>query len=182
MITTRAGRIGFYREYLDPLNIPGAPDKAADTPLDHAPLAGPVTSLDKILKSELGGRLDPAAETFLDMFAEDGVLECPFAPPSALRRLAGKAAIADYYQRLTAIQGSDGMVLTASYTAVDPAYGLLEYDGMVRNKRDGGTYRQRYLAVVTIVGGRITLFREYWSPLPLVASFGPAGPLPLAEA
>ncbi len=135
-----------------------------------------------MLKSELKGLLDPAAETFLDMFAGHGILECPFAPSGALRRLAGKKAIADYYQRLTAIQGSDGMTLTASYLAANSDYGLLEYDGTVRNKRDGRTCRQRYLAVVALVGGCITLFREYWDPLPLVASFGSAGPLPLDEA
>ncbi len=159
VIRTWADRIGFYREYFDPLNIPGVPGKAASTPLDQTPLERPVRSLDEILKSELGGFLDPAAETLLDMFAGHGVLECPFAPPGAVRRLAGKEAVGDYYRKLTAIQGSDGMVLTASYPAEDAAYGLLEYDGTVRNKRDGGTYRQRYLTVVALADGRMTLFR-----------------------
>lgn len=131
VIRTWAGRIGFCREYLDPLNILGVAGKAANTPLDE------------ILKSELGGFLDPAAETFLDMFAGHGVLECPFEPPGAVRRLAGKEAIGDYYRKLAAIQGSDGMVSTASYPAEEAAYGLLEYDGTVCNKRDDGTYRQR---------------------------------------
>lgn len=119
------------------------------------------------------------AGAFLDMFGDEGVLECPFAPQGALRRLSGKEAIRGYYKRLTAVQASDGMVLTASYSAEDGPDALLEYEGMVRNKRDGGTYRQRYLAVVTASHGRIALFREYWNPLPLVASFGSKGPLPL---
>ena len=179
VIETDDGRIRLYREYLNPLNIPGVADRASATTFDHAQLTGEVRSLDAILGAELGGRIAPGADTFLDMFAGDGILECPFAPPGALRRLAGKQAIAAYYRRLTAVQGSDGMVLTASYAAEDRNCALLEYDGIVRNRRDGGTYRQRYLAVVTISDGRVALFREYWNPLPLVASFGPKGPLPV---
>lgn len=180
VVETAGGRIRLYREFLDPLNIPGVADGASDTPLDHTPLPGPLTSLDAMLKDALGDRLAPGADGFIDMFATEGVLECPFAPPGALRSLAGKEAITRYYKRLTAIQGSDGMVLNAIHPAEQGDHAFLEYEGMVLNKRDGGRYRQRYLAVVTVSEGRLTLFREYWNPLPLVASFGPAGPVPIA--
>lgn len=182
VVRTSAGRIESYREYLDPLNVPGAQRQALNTLLDQALLTGTVCSLDDILRAELGDRLDPAAETFLEMFSEDGVLECPFAPAGALHRLKGKDAIAKYYKRLTAVQGSDGMVLTASYPAEDVGFALIEYVGIVGNKRDGKTYRQRYLAIVQAGDGRVTLFREYWNPLPLVASFGPSGPVPVEGA
>lgn len=177
VVRTSDGRIERYSEHLNPLNIPGVAQGAAAAPLDRTPLAGVVTSLDAILGTSLAGRLDPGAETFLDMFAVDGVLECPFAPPGALHRLQGRDAIAEYYRRLTAIQGSDGMVLTADHPTEDGDLAVLEYDGMVRNKRDGGSYRQRYLAVIEVHAGHMTLFREYWNPLPLVASFGPSGPV-----
>lgn len=179
VVETAGGRIRLYREYLDPLNIPGVADQASTTPLDATPLSGTLTTLDAILKDALGDRLAPGADNFIDMFAGHGVLECPFAPRGALRRLAGKVAIASYYERLIAIQGSDGMLLKAIYPAEDAGCALLEYDGMVRNKRDGCSYRQSYLALVVVSGGRVTLFREYWNPLPLVTSFGPAGPLPI---
>ena len=176
--STSAGRIALYREYLNPLNIPGMAEKAPATPLDQTPLPAGTTSLDEILRETLGDRLDPA-DTFIDMFARDGVLDCPFAPAGALRHLRGKAAIADYYTQLAAIQGSDGMILTACYPMEDTGRAVLEYEGLVRNKRDGGGYRQRYLAVIGIEGGGVTLFREYWNPMPLVASFGEGGPVPL---
>lgn len=108
-------------------------------------------------------------------------MECPFAPQGALRRLAGKAAITAYYKQLTAVQGSDGMILTAGHLAEDRTCALPEYGGMVRNQRDGGTYRQCYVAVVTVSDGRVSLLREYWNPLPLVASFGLKGPLPIHQ-
>lgn len=177
VVETRDGRIRSYREYLDPLNIPGVAGRASATSLDTTPLTGVCTSLDAILRGAFGDQLSSGADGFVEMFADDGVLECPFAPPGALRRRAGKQRIADYYERLIAVQGSDGMVLSASYPAAERGLALLEYEGLVRNKRDGGTYRQRYLAVVKARGGRITLFREYWNPLPVVASFGPEGPV-----
>ncbi len=179
VVQTVDGRIRLYREYLDPLNIPGVGDQAATTPLDQTPLNGPLTSLDAILKAALGDRLAHDADSFTEMFGDHAALECPFAPPGALHRMTGKQAIADYVGRLGAIQDSDGMVLRDSYPAEESSSALVEYEGMVRNKRDGGTYRQRYLAVVRARGGRITLFREYWNPLPVVASFGSAGPLPI---
>ncbi len=179
IIETTDGRIQLYREYLDPLNIPGVAKRASETLLDTAPLAGEPTTLDAILRDVLGDQLGDGADNFIDMFADAGVLECPFAPPGALRRLAGREAIAEYYERLTAIQSSEGMVQRAVYTVENEGLVLLEYEGTVRNKRDGGTYRQRYVAVVAVGGGRIRLFREYWNPLPVVASFGPAGPVPI---
>jgi len=179
VIETDNGRIRSYCEYLDPLNIPGVVERASETPLDSAPLAGNLTTLDAILREALGDQIGDEADGFIDMFADAGVLECPFAPPGALRRLAGRRAVAEYYERLTTIQGSDGMVQRAVYSVEDQGLVLLEYDGTVRNKRDGGTYRQRYLAIVAVADGRIILFREYWNPLPVVASFGPAGPVPI---
>lgn len=179
VIETAGGRIRRYSEYLNPLNIPGVADEASNTPLDATPLSGALTPLNAILGQAFGDRLAPGANGFIDMFAEDGALECPFAPPGALRRLADKTALKSYYERLIAIQGSDGIVLKAIHPAEDANTALLEYEGLVRNKRDGGTYRQSYVAVVTVHESRMTLFREYWNPLPLVASFGLAGPVPI---
>ena len=161
VVETDGGRIRLYREYLDPLNIPGVADRASDAAIDRTPLGGAVTTFDAILKANIGDRLAPGANSFLDMFAEGGVLECPFAPAGALRRLAGRAAIAAYYEQLTTIQGSDGVVLTANCPAEDQGYALLEYDGTVRNQQTGAAYRQRYLAVVGVRNGRVILFREY---------------------
>lgn len=174
-----AGRIRHYREYYDPLNIPGIVDEAGSTALDATPLEGPVTDLSHMLRIAFADQLAPPADVFVEMFADDSILECPFAPRDAMRRVAGRREIAAYYARLTTVQASDGMVLTAHHITQDPELAVLEYDGLVRNARNQNTYRQRYLAVVRVAYGRVTLFREYWNPLPLVASFGPAGPTPV---
>ena len=47
-------------------------------------LPTPTVLLLDVLKAELGARLAPGVETFLDLFAADAVPECPFAPPVSL--------------------------------------------------------------------------------------------------
>ena len=62
----------------------------------------PVKSFSAMLRQTLGERLRPGAETFVEMFAEDGVMEFPFALPSA-RRVEGRKALGrDRHRRLGA--------------------------------------------------------------------------------
>ena len=53
-----------------------------------------------MLRHVLGDRLEAVAETFPGMFAADGVLEYPFAPPGLAMPIAGQAAIVANFQRL----------------------------------------------------------------------------------
>ena len=153
VVRTSGDRVNFYREYLNRLNIPGVAEKAMGTQMSRKPLSGRITSLDDILKIELGDRIDHGAGSFLDMLADDGVLECPFTPRGAPSHLQGKAAFTHYHGRLAMIQDLDGLVLTLSYPAEDPGRLLLKYDEIVRNKRDDSTCRQQYLAMVEVVEG-----------------------------
>ncbi len=138
----------------------------------------PATSLADILKEQLGDRLAPGADTFPDFFAEDGVLECPFAPAGGMVQTTGQANIAAYLRKIKGTLGSDGMSLRAAYHGTDPAVTVLEYEGTARNEHTNAAYLQRYVAVVKTQAGRITLFREYWNPLPVIKAFG--GPIEAA--
>ena len=138
-------------------------------------------TLTDILKAELGDQLRADADTFLAMFADDGILECPYAPEGAMHQLIGKQAIASYYEKLAQLQVSTGMELTGSYHSTNGATSVLEYSGTVENKRDFTSYPQRYIAVIETRDGLLTLYREYWNPKPVVESFGPKGPIGLDE-
>ena len=131
-----------------------------------------MTTLLEILQAQLAGDLVPGADTFIAMFAEDGVLECPFAPAGGMHRVAGKANIAAYMASIKDVLGSDGMTLLATYRAPDSDTTILEYEGTARDLRSGVTYPQKYIAVAKVRGGYLTLFREYWNPLPLLHAFG----------
>ena len=132
----------------------------------------PALPLADLLKAELAARLAPGAGTFLDLFAEDAVLECPFAPPGSMHRVSGKKEIAAYLDQIKDSLGSDGMTLSAAFHTVDAEAAILEYSGTASNVRNGKHYAQRYIAVVKLREGRIVLFREYWNPLPVVDAFG----------
>ena len=100
----------------------------------------PYLTLTDILKTELGGRLAGDLETFLDMFADDGILECPFAPEGAMHQLIGKPAIAAYYEKISKVQASAGMELTGSYRSPQGDVFVIEYKGTVQNRRDLTSY------------------------------------------
>ncbi len=188
------GRLSFFREYFNPLlNLalsgrtaaqamaarqPRADSKAAH---DGTPAAKPIEApLPDILNRELGDRLSSDAKSsFTGMFADDGVLECPWAPVGAMRHLVGRDAIAIYFERLMTVQGADGMTLTGSYQAADHPVTVLEYEGTARNLARGTAYPQAYVALVETKRGHVALFREYWNGIPVVATFGPAGPVPM---
>lgn len=129
-------------------------------------------ALDVMLKEVLGEQLSPGVASFLDLFADDAVLECPFAPPGGMHRLVGRDAIAAYFRELSGVQDSDGMTLAAVHRSTGQQVAVLEYHGTARSRITGSSYPQRYVAVVQTGDGRIRLFREYWDPRPVVAAFG----------
>jgi len=59
-----------------------------------------VESFPAMLRRVLGNRLRSDAETFPDMFAVDGVLEYPYAPPGLNTPIAGRDAIIANFQRI----------------------------------------------------------------------------------
>ena len=103
------------------------------------------------------------------MFADDGALECPFAPDGGMYRVAGKDYLAAYLASIKDVLGSDSMML-ATHRASGTT--ILEYEGTARNLRNDAIYPQRYLTVVQVRDGRLSPFREYWNPLPLLGAFG----------
>ena len=127
-----------------------------------------MTTLLEILQTQLAGDLVPGAVTFLVMFAENDALECLFAPDGRMHRVAGRANIVAYMASTKDILGSDGMTLLATYRAPNSDTTILEYEGTARDLRNGATYPQKYIAVAKVRDGHLTLFREYWNPLPLL--------------
>jgi ketosteroid isomerase-like protein len=55
-----------------------------------------IPSFSAMLRGALGDALAPDATNFVDMFAETGVMEFPFAPADGVTRLEGKPALIDY--------------------------------------------------------------------------------------
>lgn len=117
--------------------------------------------------------LDEDVEGWIDLWAEDGVFEFPFAPPGYVRRLDGKAAVAAYMRGFPgkiAIDAFDVVTVVRNETGFE---GFVEFTCRGRVVRTGRPYRQHYVALLKLDGdGRIVLYRDFWNPLVAIEAFG----------
>lgn len=77
----------------------------------------------------------------------------------------GRAAIAARMEALRGVIRLADFAPTAAYPISDGASVVLEYTGTVHLERKGTSFRQNYIAVLTLRGGRLALWREYTNPL-----------------
>ncbi|MFI8188118.1 nuclear transport factor 2 family protein [Streptomyces sp. NPDC085946] len=113
--------------------------------------------------------LDGDIPAWVDLWDDEGVFEFPFAPAGWPERLEGKAAVAAYMRAYPDhIELHEIPDLTIHQTA-DPRTIVVEMRAVGRLMRTRAPYDMTYIAVVTVVDGRITRYRDYWNPLALPA-------------
>ncbi|MFY1668424.1 nuclear transport factor 2 family protein [Plantactinospora sp. WMMB334] len=104
---------------------------------------------------------------FTDLYAEDAVMEFPFAPPGRPGRLDGREAVraylADYPDHLDVHRVHD----VELHETTDPAVLVAEFVASGTVVATGADYSARYIAVLTIADGLIRHYRDYWNPLAL---------------
>ena len=124
-----------------------------------------VESFSTMLRKALGDRIDANAGTYLEMVADDGVMEFPYSPPGFPTRLDGRAAVARHLEGLSNIIAFDRMGEPIVHSTTDPNVVIIEFDGFGRGVATGEPYDQSYVSVVRTKGGRIIHYRDYWNPL-----------------
>ena len=139
----------------------------------------PIPSFSAMLRNALADALAPDATTFLDMLAEDGVMEFPFAPPGMTTRLEGRAALGAHLKMLGGIVAFEAMGAPVVHRASDVF--VLEFEGRGRGLKTGKPYAQSYVSVIRVEGGRITQYRDYWNPLVVLDTMGVVIPTAGAE-
>ncbi|MFG3116659.1 nuclear transport factor 2 family protein [Streptomyces sp. NPDC048197] len=114
--------------------------------------------------------LDKDIPAWVDLWAERGVMEFPFAPPGWPQRLEGRAAIAaymrDYPDHIELHDFPDVRI----HRTTDTGTVVVEMRGVGRVVETGGPFDMTYIAVVTVQDGRFTSYRDYWNPLAVQAS------------
>lgn len=111
---------------------------------------------------------------FAGLWAADGTMEFPFAPDGYPRRLEGRAAVTDYLRDYTDHVDMRAITGRTVHRTADPEVVVIEFevDGIaVRTRRP---YRMRYICVITVRGGEIAGYRDYWSPLAAAEALGGA--------
>ena len=104
---------------------------------------GTVESFAAVLRRVLGERLKPDVTTFPDMFAADGVMELPFAPPGMKTLLEGQDAIAAHFQMATGLIKLINMVNVVTHETSDPEVIIIEFAGFGQGLTTGEPYDQR---------------------------------------
>jgi hypothetical protein len=117
-------------------------------------------------------------EKIIDLFAEDAVVEFPFAPGEAYgfpKKIVGKAAILKYAQSLK-LSLRDYKINPLSewgrYSLSHSKMYLFEYKGDAFTVPANKPYHQDIHAFVEVSHGKITLFREYWDAFYALMLFG----------
>ncbi|SDP25940.1 nuclear transport factor 2 family protein [Lentzea jiangxiensis] len=109
--------------------------------------------------------LDKDMAGFAGLWAEDGVVEFPFAPPSWPARLEGRAAIEDYLRDYPETLDIRGFPKQVVHQTTDAGVLIAEFDAEGVVVATGKPYRASYIAVITTRDGEIAHYRDYWNPL-----------------
>jgi ketosteroid isomerase-like protein len=136
------------------------------TEVDQGPLAGPREAFERFRDHLLAGTWGGPLGT---MLADDGVVETPFAPPDAPRRIQGREAFAAW-----AVPQREALVRRIRFTAVrdvviyqtaDPEVAVIEYELEAVRETDGLRAAAPFVVVVRVRDGHVALWREYQNPL-----------------
>jgi ketosteroid isomerase-like protein len=102
---------------------------------------------------------------WIELWADDGVCEFPFASPGRPRLLQGKEQILAYmtaYPSRIFIEGVDKLRV---HPALDPNVVVVEMTIKGRAVETDKPYNQQYVIVAETRDGKLTHYREYWNPL-----------------
>ena len=117
------------------------------------------------------------ADGYADLFAPDGAIESPFAPPGAPSRLAGREAIREHSRRLVAspvrLEDFEDVDL---YQTQDPEVVIVEVRAKATLTTTGRSFATTSVQIYRIREGQIVLFRDFADPRVLEDVIG--GPRP----
>lgn len=113
-------------------------------------------------------------DEMLDLFADDVVMELPFAPGRMPKRYDGKEEASGFLHSVRDAFSSFTMTVDAVHETSDPNVVVVEHhaDGVVA--ANGRTYDNRYVTFITFdEAGRVTHWREYYDAGVVVRAFRP---------
>ena len=105
------------------------------------------------------------ADDFADLFAPDGVIEAPFAPPGAPARLEGREAIREYSRHVMASPlRLEDFEVAELYQTQDPEVVIVEMRTKGTVTTTGQSFAATSIQVLRIRDGQIVLFRDFADP------------------
>jgi uncharacterized protein len=109
--------------------------------------------------------LDGDADGLADLFAPDGVIEAPFAPPGVPSRLEGREAIREYSRRVVASPlRLEEYEVAELHQTQDPEVVIAEMRAKVTLPTTGQSFAATSIQILRIRDGQIVLFRDFANP------------------
>ena len=104
-------------------------------------------------------------DEWIELWAEDGVLDFPFAPPGRQRTYRGKDEILRYMKAASGKMKIDGITAMNVIPALDPHKVTVELTVKGQILSTGLPYNQSYVFLFEVKDGKLQNYREYWNPL-----------------
>lgn len=105
-------------------------------------------------------------DSWMDIWAEDAVVEFPCHQDQIFRRLEGRRAIHKYYQRVASAFELREERPLVTYLSSDPRVVIYEISMKFLIRSTQKVYDQDYIGVVKVRDdGRIVFYREYFDPI-----------------
>jgi ketosteroid isomerase-like protein len=127
------------------------------------------TSPEQLYRHGLRLLLEKDIPAWIALWAEDGVMEFPFAPPGWPERLEGREAIAAYMRPYPDHIDLRDFPDLRIHRTTDPETLVVEMRGVGRVTGTGAPFDMTYIAVVSVRDGRFVSYRDYWNPLAVQA-------------
>jgi uncharacterized protein len=119
---------------------------------------------------------------FADLFAADGVLAYPFAPPGHPQELRGQDAIRAFFaalgrsRELFTMEGIDAV----TWQTDDPEVAVTQITHHGKSSVTGTPYQLTALGIIRVRDGLIVRYEDYMDPIALARMLGRTGDLAAA--
>ncbi len=123
-------------------------------------------SLDTFLAKDMRGWAD-----FCD---ENIVVEFPFAPNAASRKIVGRAAIYEYLRNYPNVIDVKTLPTLKIHATDDPNMAIAEWSASGVVLANGNPYEMSYATFATFREGLMVNYREYWNPAAFMAAMSGA--------
>ncbi len=150
-----------------------------DATSNNPPMHGSATPLDDAAIIDLAHTAYVHAgamniDALVAMFADDIVMELPFAPPPWPKLHVGKSAVVAFQRR--AARSFDTFSLTVDRALATTERIAVVEANSVGTTTDGRSYTNRYCTVLEFdEAGMITRWTEYYDPIAVLSAFAPLG-------
>ena len=104
-------------------------------------------------------------DEWIELWADDGICEFPYAGPGQPSRLCGKVEIKNYMSATPGKLTVNAVEDLQLHLTVNPRVVVVEMTINGTATQTGRPYNQRYVVVAETKDGKLAHYREYWNPL-----------------